>query len=89
MAWSIEPSESADRDLSKLHPPGRERILIFLHDRVAKLDGPYALGEALRGSRLGEFWTYRVGACRLIAKIEERRVVVLILRIGHRKEVYR
>lgn len=89
MAWSVELSESADRELAKLDAQHRKRILKFLHARVAKLDDPRSLGEALHGSRLGEFWKYRVGDYRLIAKIEDDRLVVLVLRVGHRKEVYR
>ncbi len=89
MAWSVELSESADRELGKLDPQHRRRILNFLHERVARLDDPRSIGEALRGSRLGEFWKYRVGDYRLISKIEDNRLVVLVLRVGHRKEVYR
>ncbi len=89
MAWSVELSESADRELGKLDPQHRRRILNFLHERVARLDDPRSIGEALRGSRLGEFWKYRVGDYRLISKIEDDRLVVLVLRVGHRKEVYR
>ncbi|MGH9474486.1 MAG: type II toxin-antitoxin system RelE family toxin [Terriglobales bacterium] len=89
MAWSVELAESADRELGKLDAQHRKRILNFLHGRVPKLDDPRSLGEALRGSRLGEFWKYRVGDDRLICKIEDDRLVVLVLRVGHRKEIYR
>lgn len=89
MAWSVELSESADRELAKLDAQHRKRILKFLGERVAKLDDPRSLGQALHGSRLGEFWKYRVGGYRLICKIEDDRLVVLVLRLGHRKEVYR
>ena len=89
MAYSVELSESADRELSKLDAQQRKRILKFLHERVAKLDDPRSVGEALHGSQLGEFWKYRVGDYRLIAKIEDDRLVVLVLRVGHRKEIYR
>lgn len=88
MAWNVELSESADRDLGKLDPQARNRILRFLHERVARLDDPRSLGQALRGSRLGEFWRYRVGDYRLMSKIEDDRLVVLVLRVGHRKEIY-
>ena len=60
-----------------------------LNQRVAKLDDPRSLGDALHGSLLGEFWEYRVGDYRLICKIEDTRLLVLVLRIGHRKEIYR
>lgn len=89
MAWSVEIAESADGELGKLDPQHRKRILKFLYGRVAKLRDPRSIGSALQGSRLGEFWKYRVGEYRLICKIEDDRLVVLVLRVGHRKEVYR
>jgi mRNA interferase RelE/StbE len=89
MAYSVELSESADRELGKLDAQEAKRILKFLHERVAKLDDPRSVGEALHGSQLGEFWKYRVGDYRLISKIEDDRLVVLVLRVGHRKEIYR
>jgi mRNA interferase RelE/StbE len=89
MAHNVELSESADRELGKLDAQQAKRILKFLHERVAKLDDPRSIGEALHGSRLGEFWKYRVGDYRLICKIEDPRLVVLVLRVGHRKEIYR
>lgn len=89
MAWSVELAESADRELAKLDPQHRKRILKFLRSRLAKLDDPRSIGRALQGSRLGEFWKYRIGDYRLICKIEDVRLVVLVLRAGHRKEIYR
>ncbi|HEV2419201.1 MAG TPA: type II toxin-antitoxin system RelE/ParE family toxin [Terriglobia bacterium] len=89
MAWSVELAESAERELGKLDPQRRKRILKFLSERVATLNDPRSLGEALHGSRLGEFWKYRVGDYRLICKIKDARLVVLVLRVGHRKEIYR
>ena len=89
MAWNVELSEGADRELSKLDPQQRRRILRFLQERVARLDDPRSIGGALHGSRLGEFWKYRVGDCRLICRIEDDRLIVLVLRVGHRKEIYR
>jgi mRNA interferase RelE/StbE len=78
----------ADRQLDKLDPQVARRILKFLNQRVRTLDNPRSIGEALRGSKLGEFWKYRVGDHRLICSIEDRRVLILVLRIGHRREVY-
>ena len=78
----------ADRQLDKLDPQVARRILKFLNQRVRTLDNPRSIGEALRGSKLGEFWKYRVGDYRLICSIEDRRVLILVLRIGHRREVY-
>jgi len=90
MAYSVELAESADRELAaKLDTQQRKRILKFLQERVAKLDDPRSIREALHGSQLGEFWKYRVGDYRLICKIEDDRLVVLVLRVGHRREIYR
>jgi mRNA interferase RelE/StbE len=89
MAYNVELSESAERELGKLDAPQAKRILKFLHQRVAKLDDPRSIGDPLHGSRLGEFWKYRVGDYRLICKIEADRLIVLVLRVGHRREIYR
>ncbi|AYG65460.1 MULTISPECIES: type II toxin-antitoxin system RelE/ParE family toxin [unclassified Rhizobium] len=89
MAWRIEFQRAAERELDKLGHEASRRILRFLHDRVAKLDDPRAIGEALKGSELGNFWKYRVGDYRVIAHIEDSTVRILIVRIGNRREVYR
>jgi mRNA interferase RelE/StbE len=89
MAWKVELSAEADRELSKLDAQHRTRILKFLQNRVAMLDDARSIGQGLRGSRLGEFWKYRVGPYRLICKIENDRLLVLVLRIGHSREIYR
>jgi mRNA interferase RelE/StbE len=89
MAYNVELSAEVDRELGKLDAQQAKRILKFLRERVAKLDDPRGIGGALHGSRLGEFWKYRVGDYRLICKIEDDRLVVLVLRVGDRKEIYR
>jgi mRNA interferase RelE/StbE len=89
MAWKIELSELADRELTKLDPQHSQPILRFLLERVSKLDDPRSIGKALQGSRFGELWRYRVGDFRVTCKMEDDRLVVLVIRIGHRKEIYR
>jgi mRNA interferase RelE/StbE len=89
MAYGVELSAEVVRELGKLDRQQAKRILKFLHERVAKLDDPRSIGKALHGSRLGEFWKYRVGDYRLICKIEDDRLIVLVLGVGHRKEIYR
>ncbi len=89
MAWRIEFEDGALKDLAGLDPPIARRILSFLRDRVAGLDDPRSIGEALRGSKLGEFWKYRVGDWRIICRIEDEQVTVLVVRVGNRREVYR
>ena len=82
-------SASAERELDKLDQQNARRILLFLYERVAKLDNPRNIGEALKGSKLGEFWKYRVGDLRIIASIEDGALRVLVVKIGNRREVYR
>jgi mRNA interferase RelE/StbE len=89
MAWKVELSVEAERELNRLDAQHAKRILKFLGERVGKLENPRSLGKPLQGSRLGEFWRYRVGDYRLICKIEDGRLLVLVLSIGHRKEIYR
>ena len=89
MAWKIEVSPLAERELANVDAQHSRRILKFLHERVAKLDDPRGIGKAMQGPSLGEFWGYRVGDYRLICKIDDDRVVVLLLRVGHRREIYR
>ena len=104
MAWRIELSGLAQRNLKQLDRQVAQRILVFLHGRLARLDnprsigprsigprsiGPRSSGEALRDSDLGQFWKYRVGDWRIIASIEDRDIRILVVRIGNRREVYR
>jgi mRNA interferase RelE/StbE len=89
MIWRIELDKAAERDLDKLDPQIARRILRFLHDRIASLDDPRSIGEALKGSRLGEFWKYRVGDYRIISSIEDEAVRILVVEIGNRRKIYR
>ena len=89
MAWRIEFEDAALKELAKLDKPVARRILAFLRERVAVLDDPRSVGEALNGSKLGEFWKYRVGDYRIVAHIEDGALRVLVLKVGNRREVYR
>ena len=89
MAWQIEFDPSAAKELAKLDKPTARRIVQFLRERIAPQDDPRSLGEALRGDELGSFWKYRLGDYRVVAEIIDRRVVIIVVRVGHRREVYR
>lgn len=89
MAWKVEIDLAAERDLGKIDPQIARRILVFLHDRVAKLDDPRSIGDALKGDKLGAFWKYRVGDYRIISSIEDGALRILVVRIGNRRDVYR
>lgn len=89
MVWRIELSETAEKQLSKLDRPVAQRLRTFLRERVAVLDDPRSIGEALKGSTLGEFWKYRVGDWRLICEIRDQKITIIVLSLGNRREVYR
>lgn len=89
MVWQIKVSASAEKQLAKLDRPVAQRILNFLRDRVAPLEDPRAIGQALHGSDLGDFWRYRVGDWRVICEILDKEIVITVLSLGNRREVYR
>jgi len=88
MAWKIEFDPAARRELEKLDQSVSDRILKFLHERVAALDNPRRIGNRLQGT-LRQFWKYRVGDYRLICSIEDDRLIVIVVRVGHRREIYK
>ena len=89
LAWQIEFDPDALKELKKLDRPVQILLVTFLRDRLAPLDDPRSIGEALSGARLGSYWKYRVGDWRMVCDILDRRIVVRVLRIGNRREVYR
>ena len=89
MAWKVSLTPDAQKDLKKLDHQTAQRILKFLFGRVAALDDPRGIGEALKGSKLGDFWRYRVGDYRLLCSLEDAVFVVHVVKIGNRREVYR
>ncbi len=89
MKWTIEYATSAQKPMRRLDPQVRRRIRDFLSTRVASLDSPRQLGEALQGARLGGLWRYRVGDYRILVEIRDEIVTVIVIGVGHRGEVYR
>ena len=89
MTWRIEFAESAAKQLHKLDPAIARRLLRYLGERVAPLEDPRSLGAALKGDELGQFWKYRVSDYRIIAQIIDREIRIVVVRVGHRREVYR
>ena len=88
MVWTVEISDFAERQLKKIDPPVRQRILDYLDDRIDGCKNPRHFGEPLKGGRPG-LWRYRVGDYRVICQIRDDVLVVLALAVGHRREVYR
>lgn len=89
MAWTVELSQGARKDIKRLDPQVARRIVKFLKERIATEEDPRRVGEALEGSRLGEFWKYRAGDWRMICHIQDEKVLVLVLRVRHRSTVYK
>jgi mRNA interferase RelE/StbE len=89
LVWRIEVSETAAKQLGKMDRPVAQRIRLFLRERIATLDDPRSIGEALKGSELGEFWKYRVGDWRVICQIKDKQILITVLTLGNRREVYR
>ena len=89
MVWQIEFDPDALKDLRKLDKPIQIRLVGFLRTRVSSLSNPRDICEALSGQRLGSYWKYRVGDWRIICDIQDQKILVRVLRIGNRREVYR
>ena len=89
MAWRIEISETAVKQLKKLGQPEAKRITVFLRERIQPLADPRQAGKALRGSEFGTFWRYRVGNYRLICDLQDDRLIILVVEIGHHSDDYR
>jgi len=88
LAWRVEFQRSAAKQLRALDKPIQRRILSFFRDRVARSDDPRKLGKALTGDK-GGLWRYRIGDYRAICKLEDEQLIVLVLEIGRRREIYR
>lgn len=89
MTWTIEFERSAAKEFRKLDPQLQRRIQRFFRQRILAIDNPRSQGKALRGARWGKLWRYRVGDCRIIAELQDHRLVILIVRVGQRGQVYR
>ena len=88
MAWTIEFVPAAAKELKKLGRVEAGRIIATLETRIASLDDPRTLGSALKGE-LGGLWRWRIGDYRVVARIVDERITILVVRVGHRREVYR
>jgi mRNA interferase RelE/StbE len=87
MAWKVEISRLAQKQLDNLDVTVSRRIVKFLRERVDKINDPRQIGDPLKGP-LRDYWRYRVGDYRIVCLLEHDRLVVLVLRVGHRREIY-
>jgi mRNA interferase RelE/StbE len=87
LAWSVEFTLTAEKQLKKLDKKWQALILDYLEDDIATLEDPRSRGKALVGDRKG-LWRYRLGDYRAICKIEDDHMVIIAVALGHRKNVY-
>lgn len=87
MAWTIKFDARAKKELKKLGSVAAKDILNYLAERIAPCDDPRAFGAALRFDLAG-LWKYRVGNYRVVCNIEEESITVLVVHVGHRRDVY-
>jgi mRNA interferase RelE/StbE len=88
LAWTIDYLTSAKRELRKLDRQVASRIVDYMDGRIAAMENPRSLGAALVGSK-DRLWRYRVGDYRIVCEIHDARLIVLVVRIGHRSDIYR
>lgn len=87
MVWTVKLNKKSEKELSKLDKQTQIKITNFLL-KLEKSANPRESGRSLKGD-LGLFWRYRVGDYRIISQIKDEEIIILVLTIGHRKEVYR
>lgn len=88
LGWTADVTEEAARQLARLDRPIQHRILRFLRERVETAEDPRSFGRALQGRHSG-LWRYRVGDYRLICQLRDSQRIMLVVTLGHRREVYR
>ena len=88
MTWKIEFDAGVEKDLKKLGHIAQKQILKYIKEKIIPSDNPRVFGEPLSGD-LNGIWRYRVGDYRLLATIEDEQFVILVIQVGHRKDVYR
>lgn len=87
MVWAINWEEKALKELKKLDKPVQLKILKFLNKRIAALENPRVSGKPLSYEKYG-LWRYRLGDYRIICRIDDADIVILVMQVGHRKDVY-
>ena len=87
MKYKVEFTQRALKDLKKLDRHTAALILGWIRKNLENCENPRFFGKALTANRSGQ-WRYRVGDYRLLAEIRDDKIIILILNIGHRREIY-
>lgn len=85
--WKIEFKPKAAKEFRKLDPKHAKQILNWLKTRLESGADPKLFAEPLTGN-LKEFWRFRIGDFRVVFKIEQQKLLILVVRVAHRKQVY-
>ena len=88
MKYHVEFTESARKELKKLDQYTQKIILLWLNKYLEGCEDPRIHGKPLTADRVGQ-WRYRIGDYRIIAKIEDDKLIILVIAIGHRREIYK
>ncbi|MCI5522945.1 MAG: type II toxin-antitoxin system RelE/ParE family toxin [Treponema sp.] len=88
MMFHVETTARFDKEFKKLDKYTAKLIAAWIKKNLENCTNPRAHGKSLTANRSGQ-WRYRIGDYRLICEIQEEKLVILALTIGHRKEVYK
>jgi len=89
LPWKIEFTPDAAKGLKRLDKEAEKRILNFMREKISKLDNPRSTGEPLKGSRFAGLWRYRAGDYRILCEIQDEKILILVVLVGHRREIYK
>jgi mRNA interferase RelE/StbE len=87
VSWDYSFTERALKELKKLDRTAQQRILQWLDERIVDCDNPKQWGKELKGELSG-LWRYRVGDYRVICQQQDQKFLILVLRVGHRRNIY-
>ena len=85
--WKVLFSATADKQLTKLTRNVKSKVINYLESRVLKQNDPRSYGKPLRHNLVG-FWRYRVEDYRIICEIKDQELVILVIELGHRRDIY-
>jgi len=88
VTWKIKYLKSVQKDMRKIDQKDQTRIREYLESHIAHSDNPRNFGKLLKGS-YSEFWRYRVGNYRIVCELDDTSITILVLRVGHRKDIYK
>jgi mRNA interferase RelE/StbE len=86
--WKIKYLKSLKKSFNNLDSQTKEKIIDFLENKIANMENPRQFGKALKGN-FSELWRYRLGNYRIVCEIQDNALVILVVRLGHRKVIYK